>query len=108
MDPRIPDKHEAFALILSEDPLAADRIEWLIDGQVIGTTPPETRRFLWPLQRGTHIAQVRVWSLGSNPAWVTPRVTFLVKENCMTKLVFKKIDKFFSKPLTLNINHFLD
>jgi len=57
MDPRIPDELEAYALVLSEIPLETDSVEWLIDGELIGTTASDTHQFLWPVKRGTHIAQ---------------------------------------------------
>jgi penicillin-binding protein 1C len=79
MDPRIPDEYEAFALRLSDTPLEADLIEWLIDGEVIGTTFPEERQFLWPVERGTHLAQARVWLRSSEKPLATPIVKFYVK-----------------------------
>ncbi len=79
MDPRIPDEYEAFALKLSKTQLEADSIEWLIDGKVIGNTPAEVRQFLWPLKRGTHIAQARVWMLEGDEPLQTERVRFYVK-----------------------------
>ncbi|MBE9562389.1 MAG: penicillin-binding protein 1C, partial [Proteobacteria bacterium] len=75
MDPRIPDKHEAFALILSDAELVADSIEWLIDDEVIGTTDISVRQFLWSVTRGKHTAQARL--VGSEE--VTPKVPFYVK-----------------------------
>ncbi|KHD05540.1 glycosyl transferase [Candidatus Thiomargarita nelsonii] len=78
MDPRIPDEYEAFALKLSDTPLKeADIIEWLVDGKVIGTTSPDERQILWPVERGTHIAQARVST--SEKRLVTPIVRFYVK-----------------------------
>ncbi|MEN8216045.1 MAG: penicillin-binding protein 1C [Pseudomonadota bacterium] len=79
MDPRIPDEYEAFALRLSDTPLEADLIEWLIDGEVIGTTFPQERQFLWPVERGTHVAQARVWLRSSEKQLATPIVRFYVK-----------------------------
>jgi len=79
MDPRIPDEYEAFALKLSGTELEADSIEWLIDGEVIGRTPAEVREFLWPVTRGTHIAQARVWLLEGDEPLKTERVRFYVK-----------------------------
>jgi penicillin-binding protein 1C len=79
MDPRIPDEYEAFALKLSDTPLEANLVEWLVDEEVIGTTPPDVRQFLWPVKRGTHVAQVKVWLINSEVALATPMVTFYVK-----------------------------
>ncbi|MDM8558064.1 transglycosylase domain-containing protein [Candidatus Parabeggiatoa sp. HSG14] len=79
MDPRIPDEHEAFALMLSDTPLKANAIEWLIDGKVIGTTPPDIHQFLWPVTRGTHIAQARILPIDSSEPLTTPTVKFYVK-----------------------------
>ncbi|HEC85829.1 MAG: penicillin-binding protein 1C [Candidatus Parabeggiatoa sp. nov. 2] len=79
MDPRIPDEHEAFKLMLSDTPLKVNSIEWLIDGEVIGTTSANKRQFLWPVKRGTHIAQARVWAVDSDKPLLTPKVRFVVK-----------------------------
>ena len=79
MDPRIPDELEAFALKLSATELEADSIEWLIDGKVIGRTTAEVREFLWPVKRGTHIAQARIWMLQGDEPLKTERVRFYVK-----------------------------
>jgi len=78
MDPRIPDDHEAFALRLSDAPGATTSIEWLIDEQVIGTTPPQVHQFLWSVTRGTHVAKARVWQT-AEAFTTTPSVTFYVK-----------------------------
>ncbi len=77
MDPRIPDEYEAFTLILSDAELEANVIEWLIDGEVIGTTEIDVRQFLWPVKLGKHIAQARILSDSSET--VTPQVPFYVK-----------------------------
>ncbi|OAD20329.1 penicillin-binding protein 1C [Candidatus Thiomargarita nelsonii] len=80
MDPRIPDEYEAFALRVSDTPLEeADLIEWLVDGEVIGTTSPDERQFLWPVERGTHLAQARVLFPSSEKPLATPIVRFYVK-----------------------------
>jgi len=78
MDPRIPDEHEAFSLRLSDTALEISIIEWLIDGKVIGTTPPKVHQLLWPVERGTHVAQARVWPFDSDEPVATPAVTFYV------------------------------
>jgi penicillin-binding protein 1C len=79
MDPRIPDEHEAFKLMLVETALDVDSIEWLVNEKVIGTTAGEVRQLMWPLERGTHIAQAKVWTLDSKEPLITPKVTFYVK-----------------------------
>jgi penicillin-binding protein 1C len=79
MDPRIPDELEAYALVLSEIPLETNSVEWLIDGELIGTTASDTHQFLWPVKRGTHIAQARIWPVDSDEALATPVVKFYVK-----------------------------
>lgn len=78
MDPRIPDALEVFALALPKQ-LAVTRVEWLVDGQVAGTTARQTHQFLWPLARGEHTAQARVWQVGQAEPVETPVVEFLVK-----------------------------
>jgi penicillin-binding protein 1C len=78
MDPRIPDENEAFALCLSNTDLKATKIEWLIDGKVIGTTSAKQKKFLWNLQLGTHTAQAKIWSDSDAPL-TTASVRFYVK-----------------------------
>jgi penicillin-binding protein 1C len=79
MDPRIPDRYEEFALELSAIPSEAEKIEWLMDGEVIGTTLSQTSHYLWSLTKGTHVAQARVWFSEVRLPQVTPTVTFYVK-----------------------------
>jgi penicillin-binding protein 1C len=78
MDPRIPDENEAFALRLSNTDLKATKIEWIIDGKVIGTTSAKQKKFLWNLQLGTHTAQAKIWSDSDAPL-TTASVRFYVK-----------------------------
>lgn len=75
LDPRIPDEYEAFALRLHQvpSPQSSTFLEWLIDGQVLAETGADTQQILWPVQKGTHSAQVRYGSL------LTPKITFYVK-----------------------------
>jgi len=76
LDPRIPDELERFALrIASHAPV--QRVEWILDEEVIGTTQAELA-FLWQPTRGRHIAQARVWVGEGNPTETDP-VPFLVK-----------------------------
>jgi len=79
MDPRIPDEHEAFKFTLTKTKLYLDSIEWLVNEKVIATTAGEVRQLMWPLERGTHIAQAKIWTLDSKEPLLTPKVTFYVK-----------------------------
>jgi len=56
---------------------AAERIEWLIDGHLAGITGSTKEPFLWPLQRGSHLAQARIRREGI--FFDTPEVRFTVK-----------------------------
>lgn len=77
MDPRIPDRLEAFAFELAGGP-SPQRVEWLVDGRVAGSTGPGERRWLWPLQRGSHTTQARVTTIGG-ATLTTAVVDFVVK-----------------------------
>lgn len=78
MDPRIPDDHEAFALVLADSSLANTfPIQWWVDGQRLATTPAQVHQFLWPVKRGMHIAQAR--ATDSKEFFITPEVKFYVK-----------------------------
>lgn len=77
MDPRIPDRLEAFAFELDEG-VRPQRVEWLVDGRVAGRTGPGERSWLWPLQRGPHRVQARVISAASR-SQLTAAVDFTVK-----------------------------
>lgn len=78
MDPRIPDELEAFPFKVPERP-PPSRIEWLVDGEVIGATGPGVCRFAWPLSRGAHLARARVWRADASGAEETPEVRFTVE-----------------------------
>ena len=78
MDPRIPDALEVFPVALPKD-IPAVRIDWLVDGQVVGSTGRHIRQFLWPLVRGPHTAQAHVWQEGQTEPRTTPIVEFVVK-----------------------------
>src|SRR5262249_56349147 len=58
MDSRIPDALEVFPLALPKH-VPAVRIDWLVDGQVVGATARHTHQFLWPLVRGPHTRHPR-------------------------------------------------
>jgi penicillin-binding protein 1C len=77
LDPRIPSEHQRFAFKLHDSVKLSNesKVEWLVNGQVVSVTT--TRQFLWPVQRGTHIARARILE---KQQWLeTPKVTFYVK-----------------------------
>jgi len=76
MDPRIPDALEALPFALSKN-VPALRVDWLVDGRIVGSTARHT--FLWPLVRGNHTVQARVWQEGHSEPVETPAVEFVVK-----------------------------
>lgn len=78
MDPHIPDELEAFSFIIPEYVRAA-RVEWLVDGSVSGVTGTNQHRYLWPLTKGLHVAQARVWPTDSERPVETPAVRFSVR-----------------------------
>lgn len=78
MDPHIPDALEAFVFLLPKDP-GIGRIQWTVNGTEVGETGPGENRFLWPLVRGRHWVQARVWKTGSREPQTTPAVPFEVK-----------------------------
>jgi penicillin-binding protein 1C len=78
MDPRIPDLHEVFPLAISTT-IPVQRIDWFVDGQLVGTTGRHEYRYLWPLTRGTHTVQAQVWQEAQPAATMTPAVEFIVK-----------------------------
>lgn len=80
LDPRIPDRHEAFLLQVTAGLAArAEQIEWLIDEETVGITEAGRDSYLWPLQRGKHRARARVWLVDSDIPLETPAVAFQVK-----------------------------
>ncbi|KJS00327.1 MAG: hypothetical protein VR65_12410 [Desulfobulbaceae bacterium BRH_c16a] len=78
MDPHIPDSIEAYPMRLTGHN-RTKRVEWLVDGQVAGITGENQVHFMWPLSRGSHQAQARVWLAESGSPLETPPVRFLVK-----------------------------
>ncbi|HEU0264612.1 MAG TPA: penicillin-binding transpeptidase domain-containing protein, partial [Geobacterales bacterium] len=76
MDPRIPDDMEAFPLQLAKE-AEYERVEWLVDGVVVGSGRAGERRFLWRLVKGEHRAQARLWRGGE--AQLTEEVPFVVR-----------------------------
>jgi penicillin-binding protein 1C len=77
LDPRIPDKQEAFAFELSEHPLGRASVDWFVDDELEATTPGG--RLLWRLKRGTHRVWARVRVNASTPPIKTSEVNFTVK-----------------------------
>jgi penicillin-binding protein 1C len=78
MDPRIPDAFEGFSFLLPTA-LPVVRVEWVVDGHLVGSTGRNEHQFFWPLVRGTHTVQAHVWQEGSDNAVATPAVEFVVK-----------------------------
>lgn len=78
IDPRLPDAHQAFPFRLPKK-ITPVRTQWLVDGQQAGMTRAAQRQFLWPLSRGRHTVQARIWVAGRNRPIITPTVEFVVK-----------------------------
>jgi len=78
LDPRIPRELEAFPLELPKG-LRTSKIEWIMDGKVIGRTENGVNRFLWQLSRGSHVAAAKVWLEERDVPVETGRVRFVVK-----------------------------
>lgn len=78
MDPHIPDELEAFPFLLPQDP-ATQKVEWTVDGVIVGQTGPGEHRFVWKLVRGAHLAHARIWKASSYGPEETPVVPFVVK-----------------------------
>jgi penicillin-binding protein 1C len=78
MDPRIPDELEAFPFILPEQ-TQAQKVEWLVDGEIVGVTSENIKQYLWKVQRGQHHVQARIWQTGHEEPLETPEVSFQVK-----------------------------
>ena len=78
MDPRIPDELELFPLVLAKE-VRARRVEWLVDDRLAAVTGENQQRYLWPVSRGAHHAQARIWLPGEDEPRETPKVKFIVK-----------------------------
>jgi penicillin-binding protein 1C len=78
IDPRLPDESQAFPFRLPEK-IAPIQTHWLVDGQQVGMTQGDERQFLWPLSRGRHTAQARVWVADHAQPITTNPVAFVVK-----------------------------
>jgi penicillin-binding protein 1C len=77
-DPRIPDELELFPLRLA-DGSGVRRTEWLVDGRLAAETGGGEDSWPWPVERGRHTAQARIWTEGSPEPVLTASVEFLVK-----------------------------
>lgn len=78
MDPRVPESLQAFALMIPRG-VPARRVEWRINGELVGATGPGIFRFHWPMKRGAHMAQARVWLDDRSQALDTRPVHFTVR-----------------------------
>ncbi len=78
MDPRLPDAQEAFPFRLPKQ-VRPVQTHWFVNQQKVGETATAQREFLWPLTRGVHTAQAKVWVAGQDVPIPTPVVTFRVK-----------------------------
>ena len=78
MDPHIPDTLEAFSFRIS-GPTGVEKVQWMVDGEISGVTGPKEQHFLWPLSKGVHFAQARVWKSQGEEPFETPPVKFIVK-----------------------------
>jgi penicillin-binding protein 1C len=76
MDPRIPDADEAFEFQLNHG-AGIQKVDWLLNGRLIARTAEPT--FLWPLQRGRHTLQARVWPQHQARPTESQTVHFMVK-----------------------------
>ncbi|MCP4045563.1 MAG: penicillin-binding protein 1C [Gammaproteobacteria bacterium] len=76
MDPRIPNTREAFEFQLThdEDILGVD---WILNGHLIASTP--SSNYLWPLQRGKHSLQARIWLSRQSHPVISRIVNFVVQ-----------------------------
>lgn len=77
LDPRIPPAQQAFAFKL-DTYAEPQKTEWLLNGKRIAVGKTGEREHLWPLARGTHLVQARVWLPGQK-AVTTEEVRFVVK-----------------------------
>jgi penicillin-binding protein 1C len=77
-DPRIPDALERFPLRIA-DAEGVLRTEWLVNGELVGATGEGAVEWLWPVERGRHTAQARVWYVGGKTPRDTGVAEFLVK-----------------------------
>ncbi|ACN14830.1 penicillin binding family protein [Desulforapulum autotrophicum HRM2] len=74
MDPRIPDRDEAFEFeLLGVDP--TDRVEWCLNGKRLGVT--QGGKYLWQLEPGSHLVHAHVFKPGDH--WRDHQVRFIVK-----------------------------
>ena len=76
VDPRIPQHSQEFKFQLTR---RSDyrRVDWYVDGHLQARTRKAS--YLWPLARGKHAVQVRVWLKGHKQYIADGPVPFLVK-----------------------------
>jgi penicillin-binding protein 1C len=73
MDPRIPDKDEAFEFELS-GVSSDDRVVWTLDSHIIADR--KGGRYIWYLKKGRHVVEADIYK---NGRVIHDRVTFVVK-----------------------------
>ncbi|MCI0526147.1 MAG: hypothetical protein L0Y56_01655, partial [Nitrospira sp.] len=78
LDPRIPDELEAFPFLLPEG-FGIVKVDWIVDGHMIGSTSKGENQFLWPVSRGIHKVQANMWLEDQTHPVETPEVEFVVK-----------------------------
>ncbi len=78
LDPHIPDSIEAYPMKISGG-YGAKRVEWYVDGRLAGISGENEDHFMWPLTRGSHLAQAFVWQGQGEPPLETAKVRFVVK-----------------------------
>jgi penicillin-binding protein 1C len=76
LDPRIPDELEAFPFKIAPAE-GAKRVEWWVDGSLEASGA--VAEHAWPLRRGYHTVQARVWTDGAATPVETQTVGFTVK-----------------------------
>lgn len=72
------DHHDIIFRVEASDAVGIQRIDWLIDGQVIGNSLVEPYSLAWPPITGNHTLLVRAYDLAGNVAESTP-VQFTVQ-----------------------------
>ena len=77
VDPRIPMDLQAFAFKISHGS-GASKVEWMLNGEVIGRTGKDEYQFLWPITRGSYLARARIWRDQEGEPMETPEVAFVV------------------------------
>jgi penicillin-binding protein 1C len=78
VDPRIPMDLQAFAFKISRGS-DTSKVEWMLNGEIIGRTGKNEYQFLWPITRGSYLAKARIWREQEGEPVETPQVAFVVK-----------------------------